>query len=115
MIDSADLELPVLDRSLDTSFKREDTNDTDSEADASSLKLVLHPAVDLWPQNGCAPQMGLANSYFCLHSFGIHHVRITWVESLREGYSSLLIDEKSQTGKPCFMITLNSYCTPTFR
>nr|CDS27661.1 nuclear pore complex protein nup88 [Hymenolepis microstoma] len=99
LIDSVDLELPIMDKSLDTSARRsEDDSDNDSELDSSNdsgLKLFLLPATYVWSNTTGLPPQDLANSYFCLHYFGIHYVSIPWMASLHELYSSFLQDENS--------------------
>ncbi|VDN97609.1 unnamed protein product [Rodentolepis nana] len=99
LIDSVDLELPILDKPLDTSARRgDDESDIDSELDSSNdsgHKLFLIPATYVWSKTTGLPPRDTTSSYFCLHYFGVHYVCISWLASLRELYSSFQQDENS--------------------
>ncbi|KAL5971529.1 Nucleoporin 88 [Taenia solium] len=97
LIDSADLELPVLDKSFEASMQHDDESDADSEVESCSLKLTLVPSSYLWSRNTDTAPLDLGCNYFCLHDFGIHHVRIPWVNELRDLCSSLFIEANSNS------------------
>ncbi|VDK22472.1 unnamed protein product [Taenia asiatica] len=99
LIDSADLELPVLDKSFEASMQHDDESDVDSETDSCSLKLTLVPSSYLWSHNTDIAPLDLGCNYFCLHDFGIHHVRIPWVNDLRDLCSSPFIEANSNSGE----------------
>lgn len=99
LIDSADLELPVLDKSFEASMQHDDDSDADSEVESCSLKLALVPSSYLWSHNADTAPLDLGCNYFCLHDFGIHHVRIPWVNDLRDLCSSLFIEANPNSGE----------------
>ncbi|KAH9283342.1 Nuclear pore complex protein Nup88 [Echinococcus granulosus] len=97
LIDSVDLELPVLDKSFEASMKHDGDSDVDSEVESCSLKLALVPSSYLWSHSTVTAPLDLGSNYFCLHDFGIHHVRIPWVNDLCDLYSSVFIEEDSNS------------------
>ncbi|KAM7538013.1 hypothetical protein Aperf_G00000077566 [Anoplocephala perfoliata] len=99
LIDSVDLDLLNLEKSFDTWTRRSDgESDVDSELDScsgSGLKLTLVPAAHIWSNFSSFPLPDIDSSYFCIHNFGIHRIRIPWMNNLREFYSSATADDDS--------------------
>lgn len=111
LIDSVDLELLHLEKLFDASTRRSDgESDVDSELDScsdSGIKLTLVPATYIWSNfSSSLPLLDVASSYFCIHNFGIHLIRIPWINNLRELYSSAMVDENSDPSECYFHIFL---------
>ncbi|VDM17567.1 unnamed protein product [Hydatigera taeniaeformis] len=97
LIDSADLELPILDKSFATSSNYDDDSDANLDVESSSLKLALVSSSFLWSHRADTAPLDLGNNYFCLHDFGIHQVNLPWVNIIRGLYSSPLIETNSNS------------------
>ncbi|VDD74048.1 unnamed protein product [Mesocestoides corti] len=95
IVDSVDLELPALGKSLNTSVNLNDKRNDEYGLDFSGLDIALVPSTYIWSDPDDYQPCSIMNSYFCLHNFGIHHVRVSWLDQFRGACSSIASSDYS--------------------